>query len=87
MAFAEGDAVPADAVVARLDDADIQARLRSKQQEFAVVSADIATAEERVQLVRSTWERTLAARERRRRRLYGQRPSQAFVTVEPSFGR
>lgn len=63
VAFAEGDPVPANAVVARLDDADIQATLRSKEQELAVVSADIATAEERVQLVRSTWERTLAASE------------------------
>jgi len=63
VAFAEGASVPADAVVARLDDADIQAALRSKEQELAVVTADIATAEERVQLVRSTWERTLAASE------------------------
>jgi HlyD family secretion protein len=63
VAFAEGDAVPADAVVARLDDADVQAKIRSKDQELAVVTADIATAEERVRLVRSTWERTLAASE------------------------
>jgi len=61
VAFAEGQAVAADAVVARLDDADMQAKLRSKAQELAVVTADIATAEERVALVRSTWERTLAA--------------------------
>ena len=61
VAFAEGQPVPADAVVARLDDADIQAKLRSKGQELAVVTADIATAEERVALARTTWERTLAA--------------------------
>jgi len=63
VAFAEGAAVPADAVVVRLDDADIQAKLRSKEQELAVVTADMATAEEKVQLVRTTWERTLAASE------------------------
>jgi HlyD family secretion protein len=63
VAFGEGAAVPADAVVARLDDADIQAKLHSKERELAVVTADIATAEERVALVRATWERTLAASE------------------------
>ena len=61
VAAAEGAAVPADAIVARLDDADIQAKLHSKERELAVVTADIATAEEKVALVRSTWERTLAA--------------------------
>jgi HlyD family secretion protein len=59
--FAEGDTVPAEAVVAKLDDADIQSKLRSKEQELAVVEADIQTAEQRVQLTRSTWERNLAA--------------------------
>jgi HlyD family secretion protein len=63
VAFAEGASVPADAVVARLDDADIQAKLRSKEQELAVVTADIATGEEKVELVRTTWERTLGASE------------------------
>jgi HlyD family secretion protein len=63
VAFAEGDAVPANAVVVRLDDAGIQATLRSKEQELAVVTADMATAEEKVELVRTTWERTLAASE------------------------
>ena len=61
--FGEGDAVPADAVIAVLDDQDVQAKLRSKSQELAVVEADIATAEERVELVRRTWARNLAAAE------------------------
>ena len=61
--FAEGDAVPADAVVARLDDADVQARLESKRRELAVLVADIATQEERVVLTRTTWQRDLAARQ------------------------
>jgi HlyD family secretion protein len=59
--FGEGAAVPAGAVVARLDDADIQAKVTSKKRELDVVAADIATAEERVQLVRATWARNLAA--------------------------
>jgi HlyD family secretion protein len=61
VAFREGDTVPADAVVARLDDADIQATIRSKDQELAVVKAEIATAEEKVALARVNWEHTLAA--------------------------
>jgi len=61
--FAEGDSVPANVVVAVLDDADAQAKVRSKQQELQVVDAQIATAEERVRLARATWERNLAAAE------------------------
>jgi HlyD family secretion protein len=59
--FAEGATVPAGAVVARLDDADIRSKLASKEHELAVVDADIATAEERVALTQSTWERNVAA--------------------------
>lgn len=61
--FAEGDRVPAGAVLARLDDTDIRAKLASKERERAVVDADMQTAEERVQLVRSSWGRNLAASE------------------------
>lgn len=63
VAFLEGATVPAGAVVAVLDDTDAQAKLRSKRQELAVVDGDIHTAEERVELVRSTWARNLAAAE------------------------
>jgi HlyD family secretion protein len=59
--FAEGATVPAGAVVARLDDQDIRSKLASKQRELAVVDADIATAEEKVALAHTTWERNLAA--------------------------
>jgi len=62
VAFAEGEAVPAGAVVARLDDADIQARLTAKRQELAVLDADTRTQEERVELVQGTWTRDLSAR-------------------------
>ena len=59
--FAEGDAIPAGAVIATLDDSEVQAKLRSKEEELEVVDAEIQTAEEKVRLVQSTWERNLAA--------------------------
>jgi multidrug resistance efflux pump len=62
VAYPEGAAVPANAVVATLDDRDIQARIASKQQEISVLDADLRTQEERVQLVESTWQRDLNAR-------------------------
>ena len=62
VAFAEGASVSADAVVARLDDADIRSRIASKEYELAVLDADIKTQEERVRLVESTWGRNLNAR-------------------------
>jgi len=62
VSFGEGAAVPANEVVARLDDADIQSRIASKQHELAVLDADIATQEERIRLVESTWARDLNAR-------------------------
>lgn len=62
VAFVEGDVVPADAVVARLDDRDVQSRLASKRQELAVIDADLRTGAERVMLVESTWQRDLSAR-------------------------
>src|SRR5262245_9841818 len=61
--FAEGARVPAGAIVARLDDADIQARLAAKRRELAVTDADIRTQEERVKLVETTWTRDLSARQ------------------------
>lgn len=60
--FGEGELVPADAVVARIDDADLAARMRSKQQELAVLDAQIARQEQEVALIESTWRQDLAAR-------------------------
>src|SRR5712691_5987833 len=62
VAFAEGAPVPADEVVARLDDLDSRSRIASKEHEVAVLDADIATQEERIRLVESTWARDLSAR-------------------------
>ncbi len=61
--FGEGDAVPANAIVAALDDRDIDARIKSKQAELAMDDAEIQTQSERVALVESTWKRELAAQQ------------------------
>ncbi|RIL02784.1 MAG: hypothetical protein DCC71_16035 [Proteobacteria bacterium] len=61
--FAEGAVVPAGAVVARLDDADVAARIESKRRELGVLEAQIARQREQVALTESTWRRDVAARE------------------------
>ena len=60
--FTEGDAVPANAVVARLDDDDVAKKIASKERERDVFDTDIATQRERIVLVESTWQRDLSAR-------------------------
>ena len=62
VAFGEGAQVPANAAVARLDDQDIVARIKSKRQEVEVLEADIRTAEEKIALTESTWERDVKVR-------------------------
>lgn len=59
----EGAPIEPDAVVAVLDDRDVQARLRSKQEEIEVLEANIRTQRERVELVQTTWVRDRGARE------------------------
>ena len=60
--FREGDGVPANAVVARLADDDVQSRLAAKRQQIAVQEADIRRQEEQVRLVESTWKTQVDAR-------------------------
>ena len=60
--YPEGAAAPPNAVVARLDEQDIQARIASKQHELDVLDADIRTQEERITLVQATWQRDVSAR-------------------------
>jgi HlyD family secretion protein len=62
VAFGEGAAVPAGAVVARLDDRDIRAKIDSKRREVGVLDANVATQEERIALTEATWARDLDAR-------------------------
>src|SRR5204863_2724310 len=61
--FAEGASVPASAVVARLDDADIRTRIDAKREELDVLEADIGRQEEQVALLQKTWERDVSARQ------------------------
>jgi len=61
--FREGDAVPSDAVVARLDDAEIASRIATKQQELSVLEAQIARQQEQVALSDATWQRDVSGGE------------------------
>jgi len=61
--FAEGMRVAPNEVIAVLDDQDIQTRLKTKQQELAVIDADVQLQEEQIQLVEATWQRDLGARQ------------------------
>ena len=61
VAFEEGDQVPANAVVARLADADVQSRLAAKRQQIAVQDALIRRQEEQVRLLETTWKTQLDA--------------------------
>ncbi|HME72832.1 MAG TPA: HlyD family efflux transporter periplasmic adaptor subunit, partial [Myxococcota bacterium] len=61
--FAEGDVVPPDAVVAQLDDAEIEARIHTKQQEIVTADADIARQEEQLAMVEQTWKQDLLVRQ------------------------
>jgi membrane fusion protein YbhG len=61
--FSEGTRVPANEIIAVLDDRDIRTRVTTKKQELAVTEADIRSQEERIQLVDSTWQRDVNARQ------------------------
>jgi multidrug resistance efflux pump len=60
--FHEGDQVPAGAVVARLDDADVHARHDSRRQELQVAEAEIQRQEQQITLLESTWRQDVSAR-------------------------
>jgi HlyD family secretion protein len=60
--YAEGDAIPADAVVARLDPSEIRARIASKQREIAMLERQEQQASDQVALTSKTWRQELAAR-------------------------
>lgn len=61
--FHEGDAVPAGAVVAKLDDADIAARVRSARQQVEVLARQVDQAVIDADLREASWKQDLAARE------------------------
>jgi HlyD family secretion protein len=63
VAFGEGDAVPAGALVVRLDSAEIDAKIASKQRSLSVLEAQIARQKEQIALTDVTWQRDVASRE------------------------
>jgi multidrug resistance efflux pump len=62
VAFAEGDRVDAGAVIARIDDQDIAARIHAKDQSLAVLDAEIRRQATQVDTVEQTWQQDLRAR-------------------------
>ncbi|HYC53536.1 MAG TPA: HlyD family efflux transporter periplasmic adaptor subunit [Candidatus Binatia bacterium] len=63
VAFREGEAVPAGAVVARIDDADIAARVQSKRREIEVMVRQIEQAGHEADLREGTWKAEVGARQ------------------------
>jgi HlyD family secretion protein len=61
VAFGEGDPVAAGAVVARVDAAEVGARVASKRQELGVLDAEIRRQEAQVTLAERTWTHDVAA--------------------------
>lgn len=61
--FGEGDHVPAGAVVARLDDRDIVARIEAKQQSLKVLDAEIARQARQAETAEQTWQQDVNARQ------------------------
>ena len=63
VAFAEGDMVPANAVLARLDDRDIAASIAAAEQSLKVTDAEIRRQEEQVATIENTWTQDVSARQ------------------------
>jgi HlyD family secretion protein len=80
--FAEGTAVPAAAVVARIDESDIAAKIVAKQRELDMTRADIETQSRRIELVESTWKTGVDAR-----RAEVAQAESALVLAERTFAR
>jgi HlyD family secretion protein len=60
--FEEGEQVPAEAVIARLDDADVAAMMRSKEQQLKVLDAQIERQREQIATLERTWRQDVNAR-------------------------
>ena len=82
VAFSEGDAVPANAVIATLDDRDIAARLDAKTQSLKVLDAESARQEEQVAMADRTWQQDVKARQAELRNA-----TTAAGLAESTFGR
>jgi len=62
IAFREGDRVPADALVARIDPTQVEARIASQRQEIAVLDADVERQTQQVEVTERTLHREIDAR-------------------------
>jgi len=60
--YREGATVPASAIVAKLDDRDVAARVAAKRAEVDSIDAQIRKQEEQITLTGSTWQRDRSAR-------------------------
>lgn len=63
VAFAEGDMVPAGAVIVHLDDRDIAASIAASEQSLRVTDAEIRRQEEQVATTESMWTQDVSARQ------------------------
>jgi HlyD family secretion protein len=63
VAFHEGDTIPAGAVVARLDDADIRAKVDSARRSVEVLALQIEQAQIEADLREASWQQDLRTRE------------------------
>jgi HlyD family secretion protein len=60
--YREGDAIPADAVVARLDPSEIRARIATKEREIAMLERQEQQAADQLALTAKTWQQEVATR-------------------------
>ena len=60
--YREGATVPASAIVSKLDDRDVAARVAAKRAEVDSIDAQIRKQEEQITLTGSTWQRDRSAR-------------------------
>jgi len=63
VAFREGDTIPANAVIARLDDTDIAAREQSARQQVEVLARQIDQAQIEAELREASWKQDLRTRQ------------------------
>ena len=68
----EGEAVAAGAVIVRLDPAEIDAKIATKQRELEVQDAQIIRQREQIALTETTWRSDVAAREAELRQMQAQ---------------
>ncbi|HVN38396.1 MAG TPA: HlyD family efflux transporter periplasmic adaptor subunit [Myxococcota bacterium] len=61
MLYGEGDAIPANAVVARLDPSEIRARIATKEREIAMLERQEQQAADQLALTAKTWQQQVAA--------------------------